>query len=88
MVKKKQLFYLFYIFLQFYPTSLWRKEYFAKDPEPGVFGPFEPEPEPEPLEKKTRSRSRLGKKSGAGAGAGAGNRFAGSPALLINMRYI
>ena len=68
MVKKKQLFYLFYIFfLQFYLTSLRGKEYFAKEPEPGVFGPLEPEPEP--LEKNTRSRSRLGKKPGAGAGA-------------------
>jgi hypothetical protein len=40
---------LFYIFLQFYLTSLRGKEYFAKEPEPGVFGPLEPEP----LEKKT-----------------------------------
>ena len=69
---KKQLFYLFYIFLQFYLNSLRGKEYFAKEPEPGVFGPLEPEPEPlekkylkpetEPLGKKTRSRSRLKKK--------------------------
>ena len=43
-----QLFYLFYIFLQFYLISLLRKEYFAKEPESGVFGPLEPEP----LEKK------------------------------------
>ena len=58
---KKQLFYLFYIFLQFYLTSLRGKEYFAKEPEPGVFGPLEPEllekkyqePEPEPIGKKT-----------------------------------
>ena len=35
----------------------------ANEPEPGVFGPLEPEP----LEKNTRRRSRLGKKSGAGA---------------------
>ena len=56
---------MFHIFLQFYLTSLRGKEYFAKEPEPGVFGPLEPEP----LEKKTRSRSRLGKKSGAGAEA-------------------
>ena len=43
---------MFYIFLQFYLTSLREKEYFAKEPEPelGVFGPLEPEPEP--LEKK------------------------------------
>ena len=27
---KKQLFYLFYIFLTFYLTSLWGKEYFGK----------------------------------------------------------
>ena len=27
---KKQLFYLFYIFLPFYLTSLWGKEYFGK----------------------------------------------------------
>ena len=57
----------FTCFLQFYLTSLRGKEYFAKEPEPGVFGPLEPEPEP--LEKNTRcrSRSRLGKKTGAGA---------------------
>ena len=60
---KKKLFYLFYIFLPFYLTSLWGKEYFAKEPEPGVLGPLEPEP----LEKNTRSRSRSGKKSRAGA---------------------
>ena len=36
--------------MQFYLTSLRGKEYFAKEPEPGVFGPLEPEPEP--LEKK------------------------------------
>jgi hypothetical protein len=59
MVKKKQLFYLFYIFLQFYLTSLQVKEYFAKEPELGVFGPLEPEPEP--LEKNTRGRNREGK---------------------------
>ena len=29
---KKQLFYLFHIFLQFYLTSLRGKEYFAKEP--------------------------------------------------------
>jgi hypothetical protein len=77
---KKQFFYLFYhLFLQFYLTSLQGKEYFAKEPEPGVFGTLEPEPlkkkyqepEPEPLGKKIRSRgqSRLKKKSGSGAGA-------------------
>jgi hypothetical protein len=64
---------LFYIFLQFYLTSLREKRIFAKEPEPGVFGPLEPEPlekkyqEPQPLGKKIRSRSRLKKKSGAGA---------------------
>ena len=31
-VTKKQLFYLFYIFLEFYLTSLRGKEYFAKEP--------------------------------------------------------
>ena len=68
--KKKnnsQLFYLCYIFLPFYLTSLWGKE----KSEPGVFGSLEPEPEPleknqvpkpEPLGKKSP-----GKKTGAGA---------------------
>ena len=66
---------MFYIFLQFYLTSLRGTEYFAKEPEPepGVF---------DPLGKKIRSRSRLKKKSGAGAGAGAAKKFAGSPALV------
>ena len=64
---KKQLFYLLYIFSQFYLTSLRGKEFFAKEPEQCVFGPLEPEPEPlgkkylepdpEPLGKKVRSRS-------------------------------
>ena len=69
---------MFYIFLQFYPTSLRGNEYFAKELEPvgaGFFGPLEPEPP----EKNTRSRSRLKKKSEAGAGAA--KKFAGSPAL-------
>ena len=44
-------------FLQFYFTSLRGKEYFAKEPKPGVFGPLEPEPEP------------LKKIQGAGGGA-------------------
>ena len=39
---------MFYIFLQIYLTSLRGKGYFAKEPEPGVLGPLEPEP----LEKK------------------------------------
>ena len=70
---------MFYIFLQFYLTSLRGKEYFAKEPEPGVFGPLEPEPlekkyqepepEPEPLEKKS--------------GAGDAKKFAGFPALIL-----
>ena len=82
---------MFYIFLQFYLTNLRGKEYFAKEPEPGVFGPLEPEPEPEPLEKKyqepeplgkkIRSRSRLKKKSGAGAA----KKFAGSPVLDLSL---
>ena len=42
MVKKKQLFYLFYIFLQFYLTSLRGKEYFSKEPEPVGAGCFWP----------------------------------------------
>ena len=59
---KKRLFYLFYIFLQFYLTSLRGKNILPKltnsqEPEPGVFGSLEPEP----LEKKTKGRSRLGK---------------------------
>ena len=39
---KKQLFYLFYIFFQFYLTSLRGKEYFAKEPEPVGAGCFWP----------------------------------------------
>ena len=39
---KKILFYLFYIFLQFYLTSLRGKEYFAKEPEPVGAGFFWP----------------------------------------------
>ena len=100
----KKLFYLFYIFLQFYRTSLRGKEYFAKEqePEPGVFGPLEPEPGP--LEKKipgagavaawkkirsqswSRSQRRFKKKSGAGAGAA--KKFAGSPALVLISRIL
>ena len=61
----------------------------SQEPEPGFFGPLEPEPEPlekkyqmpelEPLGNKirSRSRSRLKKKSGAGAA----KKLAGSPAL-------
>ena len=89
MVKKTIILLVLYFFLQIYLTSLRRKKYFAKEPEPGVFGPWEPEPEP--LEKKyqepepeqvgnkirSRSWSRLTKKSGAGAA----KKFAGSPAL-------
>ena len=58
-----------FLFLQFNLTSLRGKEYFAKELEPGVFGPMEPEPlekkyhEPGPAGKK-RSRSRLKIKSG------------------------
>ena len=54
MVKKTIILLVLY-FLQFYLTRLRGKEYFAKEPEPGVFGPLEQEPEP------------LGKKSGARA---------------------
>ena len=46
--------------MQFYLTSLRGKEYFAKEPEPGVFGPLEPEPES--LEKKYQEPEPLGKK--------------------------
>ena len=53
MIKKTIILLVLYFFLQFYPTSLRGKEYFAKEPETGVFGPLEPEP--------------LEKKSGAGA---------------------
>ena len=88
---------MFYIFLQFYLTSLRGKEYFARSrrrSEPGVFGPLEPEPEPlekkyqepEPLGKTIRSRSRLKKKSGGGAGAA--KKFAGSPALRISIQCV
>ena len=58
----------------------------SQEPEPGIFGPLEPEPlenkyqepEPVPLGKKIRSRSRLKKKSGAGAA----KNISGSPALI------
>ena len=53
---KKQLFYLLYIFLQFYFTSLREKE-----PEPEPIEKKYQEPEPEALGKKIRSRSRLKK---------------------------
>ena len=72
MIKKTIILLVLYLF-QFYLTSLRGKEYFAKEPEPGVFGPLEPEPlekkyqEPEPLGKKIRSRSCLNKRPGAGA---------------------
>ena len=74
MVKKTIILLVLYFF-----TSLWGKEYFAK--EPGVFGPLEPEPEP--LEKNTRSRSRLEKKSGAGAA----KKLAGSSALRGDKKH-
>ena len=83
--------------MQFYLTSLWGKEYFAKEPEPepGVFGPLEPEPEP--LEKKIPGAGAraaweknqqpepelLVKK--AEAGARAAKKFAGSPAHIKYM---
>ena len=54
---KNNYFTSFIFFLQFYLTSLRGKEYFTKEPEPGVFGLLEPEP----LQKNTRSQSRLGK---------------------------
>jgi len=69
MVKKNNYFTCFIFFLQFYLTSLRGKEYFAKEPEPGVFGPLELEPLEKKSRSRSRSRSRLGKKSGAGAGA-------------------
>ena len=53
MVKKKKKNFGFIFFLQFCPTSLRGKEYFAKEPEPGVLGPW--------------SRSRSKKIPGAGA---------------------
>ena len=59
--------------MQLHLTSLRGKEYFAKEPEPGGFGPLEPEPlekkypEPERVGEKIRRRSRLKKNSGAGA---------------------
>ena len=55
MVENTIILLVLYFFLQFYLTSLRGKEYFAKEPEPGVFGPLEPEP--------------LEKIPGAGAGA-------------------
>ena len=68
---------MFYIFAVLpYNCSLRGKEFFAKEPEPGVFGPLEPEP----LEKKYQEPEPLEKKSGAGAGAT--KKYAGSPALL------
>ena len=43
MVKKTIILLVLYFF-QIYLTSLRGKEYFAKEPEPGFFGPLEPEP--------------------------------------------
>ena len=90
---KKQLFYLFYMFFAVYLTILRGKEYFAKEPEPGVFGHLEPErgaarkkyKEPEPLGEKIRSRSRSRLKKNSGAGAA--KKFAGSPALLQTANF-
>ena len=70
MVKKTIILLVSYFFFKFYLTSLRGKEYFAKEPEPGVFGPLEPEPlekkkiqEPEPLGKKNQELEPLEKKS-------------------------
>ena len=80
MVKKTIILLVLY-FLQFYLSSLRGKEYFAKEPEPGVFEAGaawkknqEPEPEPELLGKKNQEPEPepepkpepLEKKSGAG----------------------
>ena len=91
---------MFYIFWQFYLTSLRGKEYFAKEPEPVGAGCFWPlgagaeatqkkcqELELEPLGKKIRSRSRSRLKTKSGAGAGAAKKFAGSPALILSLNY-
>ena len=53
---------MFYIFLQFYLTSLRGKEYFAKEPEPVGAGCFWP---------LGAGAARRKKIPGAGAGAGA-----------------
>ena len=50
-------------------------------PEPGVFGPLEPEPEP--LEKKQEPKP-LGKKK---SGAGAAKKLAGSSALREDKKH-
>ena len=71
---KKTIILIVLYFFEFYPTSLWGKEYFAKLNQKagagvGFFGPLKPEPEPlekqyqepespEPLGKNIRSRSR------------------------------
>ena len=96
MVKKDNYFTCFIFFLQFYLTSLRGKDYFAKELEPGVFGPL-PWSRSKSRSKnntRSRSRSRLGKKLGAGAGArlkkksgaGAAIKFAGSPALVLTFK--
>ena len=91
---------MFSIFCSFTLTSLREKNILpnltnSQEPEPGVFSSLEPEQEPEPPEKETRSRSRsrLGKKirsrsrlkKKSGAGAGATKKFAGSPALILEI---
>ena len=56
---KKTIIFLVLYFLQFYLTSLWGKEYFAKlNQLSGAGAAWEKNQEPEPLEKKSRSRSR------------------------------
>ena len=72
---------MFYIFLPFYLTSLWGKEYFGKLNQVRSRSHLKKTRSRSRslLGKKIRSRSRLKKKSGAGAGAG--KKFAGPQAL-------
>ena len=97
MVKKKLLFYLFYIFLQFYLTSLQGTEYFAKEPVgAGCFWPLV-------AGARAAGKKIPGAGAGAGAaweknqepeplekksGAGAAKKFAGSPALVHGINDI
>ena len=81
MVKKTMNLLVLYFFAVL-PSSLWGKEYFAKEPEPelelvgaGCFWPLGAGAGAGAAQKRYQEPEPLGKKSGAGAGAGAGVFF-------------